>query len=472
MLLDVLRFNRQSLELLQGNDNELELGQYLERNRYSREFIEHYLIPMGAAIWSAPPERFRQFPARFIVNFFNNHGLLTVRGHPRWKTVQGGAARYVQAITRPFADRIRLNCRVVAVRRNKENVSVAWDRGGTEDFDAVVLAAHSDESLAMLSDASEAERDILGAIAYQRNETAIFAYRCAATAAAAASLGLVELSDSRRRATGGADPGLNRLRNRLPDPICVTLNGITESTRRRFCGISTTIRSIVARRLAAQAISGEINGKDRTYFCGATGGLVSRGWGQQRALAVGQCFGKRLESCADCLYQGYVQQHRRLVTRRFPLSRSIWRTWTSKNCRRCWRSGYGLSRAQLPPPRSTATTISAIRQYHAGRRCQKPGRGACRVARGKSAADAAAELGLLLLPSACTTASSPAETVEAVVAEVTNTPWHDGIEYVLDAGNRERTTAASFSPSQGLSCRHSWTWICSTGGVSVRPGPN
>ena len=89
MLLDVLRFNRQSLELLQAEDYDLELGQYLDRNRYSREFIEHYLIPMGAAIWSAPPERFRQFPARFIVNFFNNHGLLTVRGHPQWKTVQG-----------------------------------------------------------------------------------------------------------------------------------------------------------------------------------------------------------------------------------------------------------------------------------------------------------------------------------------------------------------------------------------------
>ena len=82
MLLDVLRFNRQSLELLQGEDYELELGEYLDRNRYSREFIDHYLIPMGAAIWSAPPDRFRQFPARFIVNFFNNHGLLTVRGHP------------------------------------------------------------------------------------------------------------------------------------------------------------------------------------------------------------------------------------------------------------------------------------------------------------------------------------------------------------------------------------------------------
>ena len=125
MLLEVLRFNRQSLELLQGDDYELELGQYLDRNRYSREFIDHYLIPMGAAIWSAPPERFRQFPARFIVSFFNNHGLLTVRDHPQWKTVQGGAMRYVAALTRPFADRIRLNCPVVSVRRAPDRVAVS-----------------------------------------------------------------------------------------------------------------------------------------------------------------------------------------------------------------------------------------------------------------------------------------------------------------------------------------------------------
>ncbi|MCL4194989.1 MAG: FAD-dependent oxidoreductase, partial [Thermoguttaceae bacterium] len=271
MLLDVLRFNRQSLELLQGNDNELELGQYLERNRYSREFMEHYLIPMGAAIWSAPPERFRQFPARFIVSFFNNHGLLTVRGHPRWKTVQGGAARYVQAITRPFADRIRLNCRVVAVRRYPGHVSVAWDSGGTEDFDAVVLAAHSDESLAMLADASEAERDILGAIAYQRNETVLHTD--------------ARQLPRRRRAWASwnyripredGQPvvltyNLNRLQGHLsPDPICVTLNGT--------CGIDKTkiVREIEYHHpiysreaLAAQRRFEEINGKNRTYFCGA-----------------------------------------------------------------------------------------------------------------------------------------------------------------------------------------------------------
>ena len=139
MLRDVLRFNRQSIELLQGEDYDLELGQYLDQNRYSREFIEHYLIPMGAAIWSAPPERFRQFPARFIINFFNNHGLLTVRGHPQWKTVQGGAVQYVQAITRTFANRIRLNCPVVSVWRYPDRV---WEPAKLVDQSSTLAAIH------------------------------------------------------------------------------------------------------------------------------------------------------------------------------------------------------------------------------------------------------------------------------------------------------------------------------------------
>lgn len=231
MLLDVLRFNRHSRELLQSEDDELELGQYLERNRYSREFIDYYLIPMGAAIWSAPPARFRQFPARFIVNFFNNHGLLTVRGHPQWKTVRGGAARYVEALTRPFADRIRLNCPVVSVRRYPDRVAVVWKQGGPEDFDAVVLAAHSDQALAMLADASPAEREILGAIAYQRNETVLHVDpsllpRC----------GRAWASWNYRISAEEGRPvlltyNLNRLQGHVsPDPICVTLNG-TSSIR-------------------------------------------------------------------------------------------------------------------------------------------------------------------------------------------------------------------------------------------------
>ncbi len=299
MLLDILRFNRRSLALLQSDDDELELGQYLEQHRYSREFIDHYLVPMGAAIWSAPPERFRQFPARFIVNFFNNHGLLTVRDHPTWKTVRGGAARYVEALSRPFAGRIRLGCPVTSVRRHPDRVAVTWKQGEREDFDAVVLAAHSDQTLAMLADAGDAERSILGAIPYQRNETVLHADPT--------------LLPRRRRAWASwnyripreeGQPvvltyNLNRLQGHVsPDPICVTLNAtrsIDESKILRTLEYHHPVYSREA--LAAQKRFPEINGKNRTYFCGAYWGHGFHEDGVNSALAVARCFGKRLESC-------------------------------------------------------------------------------------------------------------------------------------------------------------------------------
>jgi uncharacterized protein len=299
MLLDVLRFNRQSLELLQGEDDELELGQYLERNRYSREFIDHYLIPMGAAIWSAPPAQFQRFPARFIVNFFNNHGLLAVRGHPQWKTVEGGAIRYVQALTRPYVNRIRLKSPVVSVRRFPDRVAVTWKQGGPEDFDAIVLAAHADQSLAMLADASPTERAILGAFAYQKNETVLHVDssqlpRCRRAWA----------SWNYRIPEEEGQPvvltyNLNRLQGHSsPDPICVTLNATQFLAPQKILRQIEYHHPVYSREaLANQGRFDEINGKNRTYFCGAYWGHGFHEDGVNSALAVGRCFGKKLESC-------------------------------------------------------------------------------------------------------------------------------------------------------------------------------
>ena len=299
MLLDILRFNRRSLELLKGEDDELELGEYLSQGGYCRAFIENYLIPMGSAIWSAPPDRFRQFPARFIVNFFNNHGLLTVRDHPQWKTVQGGAVRYVEALTRPFADRIRLNCPVVSVRRYPDRVAVTWKDGGPEDFDAVVLASHADQSLAMLSDATQAEREILSAIPYQLNETVLHVDpsllpRCRRAWASWNSY--VPAEEGRPVVL---TYNLNRLQGHSsPDPICVTLNATKAIDSKRVLRSLVYHHPVYSRAaLAAQKRFHEINGMNRTYFCGAYWGHGFHEDGVRSALAIGECFGKRMESC-------------------------------------------------------------------------------------------------------------------------------------------------------------------------------
>lgn len=306
MLWEILRFNRHSRELLRSDDNDLELGEYLDRNRFSADFVNHYLVPMGAAIWSAPPDRFRRFPARFIVRFFDNHGLLSVRNHPQWKTVQGGAARYVEALKRPFADRIRLNCPVASVRRLPDRVVVTGRTGWTDEFGAVVLASHADQSLAMLADPSQAERDILGAFAYQRNGTTLHLDP--------------SLLPTRRRAWASwnyripVDSGrpvlltynLNRLQGHMsPQPICVTLNGLPSIDQNKIVREIEYQHPIFCREaLAAQKRLSEINGKNRTYFCGAYWGNGFHEDGVNSALAVGKCFGKRLESCTIACTKG------------------------------------------------------------------------------------------------------------------------------------------------------------------------
>ncbi len=170
MIGDILRFNREAPSLLGAEDESITLDDYLRDHHYSAQFVNHYLAPMGASIWSTPPGKFRQFPARYTVGFFRNHGLLQVRDRPQWKTIVGGAVKYVEALLRPLADRVRLNCPVERVQRQDAQAVVTPRDGEPEVFDCVVMAAHSDQSLAMLADPSPAEQELLGAIPYQENE--------------------------------------------------------------------------------------------------------------------------------------------------------------------------------------------------------------------------------------------------------------------------------------------------------------
>jgi uncharacterized protein len=173
MLRDILRFNREARELLEGREDTLELGDYLAREGYSRQFIEQYIVPMGAAIWSTDPQTMLSFPARYFVDFFNNHGLLSVSDHPQWRVIKGGSSSYIGPLTAPFADRIHLNAPVMRVHRNSSGVELVLRDGHRTWFDGVVFACHSDQALAMLAQPSDAERAILGAIPYQANRAVL-----------------------------------------------------------------------------------------------------------------------------------------------------------------------------------------------------------------------------------------------------------------------------------------------------------
>ncbi len=169
MIRDILRFNEQSLELL-ADGEEIKLGDYLQNNNYKKKFIRHYIVPMGAAIWSTDTEQMMNFPARFFVRFFHHHGMLTVNNRPEWRTVKGGSKRYVEALTKPFIQSIKLNTPISNVKRNKNSVIVKPVNSAAEQFDYVFFACHSDQALQILDNPSESEQEVLGAIPYQEND--------------------------------------------------------------------------------------------------------------------------------------------------------------------------------------------------------------------------------------------------------------------------------------------------------------
>ncbi|MGE3175804.1 MAG: NAD(P)/FAD-dependent oxidoreductase, partial [Planctomycetota bacterium] len=172
MLRDILRFHREAPKVLRGEDDP-SVAELLLRGRYGQAFTNWYLVPMAAAIWSAEPHAVLSMPARFLLRFFHNHGMLQVRGRPQWRTVVGGSRSYLGPLSAPFADRIERAAPVRALWRAGEGVHVDSEGRPPRVFDGVVLATHSDQALRLLRDPSADEARVLGAIRYQRNEVVL-----------------------------------------------------------------------------------------------------------------------------------------------------------------------------------------------------------------------------------------------------------------------------------------------------------
>ncbi len=170
MIRDILRFNRTALPSVSDLDESETLGNYLIENGYSHEFIDHYLVPMAAAIWSAEPVSVLDMPVKFLFRFFSNHGLLQISDRPVWRVIKGGSRQYVNKLVAGHRDRIRLNSPVQCIRRLGSHVELKSATGGRELFDYVFVACHSDQALSLIKDATPEEREVLGAIRYQPNE--------------------------------------------------------------------------------------------------------------------------------------------------------------------------------------------------------------------------------------------------------------------------------------------------------------
>ena len=169
ILFDFLRFNRLSKKLLDEDAIDCSLGEFLKTNKFSQTFIDYYIIPMGAAIWSSTAQDIHNYPAHSYLRFFRNHGLLNISHRPQWKTISGGSKEYVSKLTKPFSNRIKLNCAVEKITRQRGSVTIHTANESPRQFDHVFMACHSDQALQMIERPSVLEHQILKSIEYQFN---------------------------------------------------------------------------------------------------------------------------------------------------------------------------------------------------------------------------------------------------------------------------------------------------------------
>lgn len=174
MLKDIMNFHKQGPASLANDiDDNINVADYVSRHRYSNYFLEKYLVPLGASLWSCPAEKFKQFPMRFVLEFLDNHCMLQVNGRPTWKTVVGGSSAYIDKLIAPFSERIFLRSPVKSVIRNEHSVTVALENGQHDEFDEVIMACHADQSLRLRANCDAEERELLEQFEYQYNETVL-----------------------------------------------------------------------------------------------------------------------------------------------------------------------------------------------------------------------------------------------------------------------------------------------------------
>jgi predicted NAD/FAD-binding protein len=273
---EIRRFNRIAPRLLDRPDAAgLKLGEFLDEYRFTRFFREFYLFPMASAVWSCAQPALQEFPATMLTRFFHNHGMLTISGHPQWKTIPGGCSRYIEPITAPFRQRIFAGVEITRVVRDEQAVTLHFaNERPTMKFDQIVFATNCDRALPLLEKPSDAERDILRKFTTSKNDVVLHSDEnlLPRRPAARASWNyLLHLDERNGRGPATMTYHLNRLQS-LPvqENYCVTLNANgsirPEKILRRFVYHHPifTLDSI-----RAQEGWKKISGINRTHYCGA-----------------------------------------------------------------------------------------------------------------------------------------------------------------------------------------------------------
>ncbi len=271
MLAEFPRFQRRLKELADKGDGGPSLAEFLEGEKFSDDLRDRVVVPLVSAVWSADPEQMWTFPVGFLARFLDNHGLLSLRDRPQWRTVEGGSWSYVDALTEPMRDRIRTDSPVEGIRRNEDHVEVVVKGKPAESFDQVVIATHSDQALRMLDDPTREEKEVLGGIAYQPNEAVLHSDESLMPKRKAAWASWnYHLLDEPTGATA-LTYDMNRLQSLgCKRQFCVTLNLTDRIDPAKIIEVIQYEHPVFTPdAIASQDRWAEISGVGRTHFCGA-----------------------------------------------------------------------------------------------------------------------------------------------------------------------------------------------------------
>lgn len=296
MISDLLRFYKESDQMLhEPGLNEISLGELLQKHGYGKQFIYNHLLPMGAAIWSTPVDQMLQYPAGSFLRFCKNHGLVQLKDRPQWRTVVGGSKNYVKKIAAELEGKIQLNSRIHRIIRNPQHVIIEDHHGNRQYFDDVVLACHSDQALALLDTPSEEEKELLEQFPYQRNIAYLHMDESMMPKRKAAWSSWNYLSEGARDQSQQVSVTywMNMLQPiNTETPLFVSLNPVREPEKgsiiRTFFYDHPTFGKT---SFAAQQRLWELQGKQRTWFCGAYFGYGFHEDGLQSGLAVAEQLG-------------------------------------------------------------------------------------------------------------------------------------------------------------------------------------
>ena len=273
MLAQINRFNNEAKVHLEKLDYVTTLKEYLDKNKYSDEFIHFYVIPMGAAIWSTIPSDMFKMPAKFFIKFFKNHGLLQIKNRPKWWVIKGGSKQYIKKIISGFKNSIFLSTPVKYVERSENEVKVIFqnDKKENQVFDKVIFATHSDQALKLLKNPTELESEILSTLPYQKNEVllhlddSILPERKLAWASWNYSM------DSDFNSPVALTYNMNILQSlNCEETFCVTLNNHSLINPNKVLKRLTYYHPLfTAKGIESQSKKHQISGENNTYFCGA-----------------------------------------------------------------------------------------------------------------------------------------------------------------------------------------------------------